>query len=76
MAGAAGTECVALGPLPVEHLYRNVSYAAALRVGLPLSNFAVPIKRPEILDEFTRALIESLATPGVEQQARKTAPEQ
>jgi len=34
----------------------------------------VPIKRPEILDEFTRALIESLATPGVQQQPRKNSP--
>jgi hypothetical protein len=39
-----------------------------------VSNFAVPIKRPEILDEFTRALIESLAMPGVQQQPRKNNP--
>ncbi len=29
------------------------------------------IKRPEMLDEFTRGFIESLAMPGVQQQPRK-----
>jgi hypothetical protein len=34
---------------------------------------AMPIKRPEMLDEFTRGFIESLAKPGVQQLPRKNS---
>jgi hypothetical protein len=34
-------------------------------------NSAISIKRPEMLDEFTRGCIELLAKPGVQQEPRK-----
>jgi hypothetical protein len=34
---------------------------------------AMSIKRPEMLDEFTRGFIESLAKPGAQQEPRKNA---